>query len=326
MKRLLATPLVIAGTVIALAGLGAMPANASSVIVVPPGGSIQDAVNAASPGTTIELRAGTYDGGVLVQKSQITIRGAGAATVLVQHGTNNCAALDPDAVNSGICVVGDFNNPGVNPVVGVRIESLTVAGFNGFGAVAFDTDKLRVEHVTASDNDEYGITAFASTRTRFTHDWVLNTPEEAGFYIGDIADAQGSVVSDNYASGNALGILVRHANNVKVTENTFVNNCVGVALINDGQPGGQGDTLVSENVIAHNNKVCPPSEEVPITLTGTGVLIFGGLNNTVTENKIVGNRGTAPWSGGVVLVKGGDPANPTIPGSPDMSVGGLRRS
>jgi hypothetical protein len=197
------------------------------------------------------------------------------------------------------------------PVTGVSITSLTVRGFASFGVIGFLTDRLSVTKVTAAKNGDYGITEFASTRGWFTDNWVLDNAKDAGLYVGDIADAKGTVVADNHASGNALGVLVRHAHNVKVTGNWLTGNCTGVALVDDGQSGGQGNTWVSNNVVTRNNKFCPPEGPVP-PLGGTGIVLVGGQHNTIVDNTIDGNRGTQPFSGGVVLEKGVPPMGSSV--------------
>ena len=179
----------------------------------------------------------------------------------------------------------------------MTIKNLTVRGFDGFGVFGFGTDRLSVTGVHALFNTEYGITEFNSTRGKFIGNVVIGSIEEAGLYVGDIANAHGTVVKDNVAIGNALGLLVRHAHNVTVTGNRFIRNCTGVALVDDGQPGGQGDTVVMHNVIDRNNRSCPAGEDAP-PLQGTGVLIFGGHDNTIKNNEIIGNRGRRRHVGG----------------------------
>ncbi|MEU6748658.1 right-handed parallel beta-helix repeat-containing protein [Spirillospora sp. NPDC046719] len=269
--------------------------------VVRPGHSIQEAVDRARPGDTIKLLRGTYDGGVLVTK-RLTIRGSGDKTVLRPGGVDHCAAVK--RAGTGICVIG---RPG-HPVKGVTIKDLTVRRFAKNGIFGQFTDRLTVEHVLAADNGEYGISEFNSTRGRFAHDWALNNGDEAGFYVGDIADAHGTVVTGNRSTGNAIGLLVRHARHVKAWENQLVGNCVGVALVDDSQKGGQGNTKVWKNNVSNNNRECAAHEEVP-PLGGTGVLFFGGDHNLVEKNVVKDNRGRLPYSGGIVLFRGTPPLN-----------------
>jgi nitrous oxidase accessory protein NosD len=282
----------------------ALPASADGVgharvLRVAPGHSIQAAVDRAHPGDTIKLAPGNYAGGILISKNNITIRGAGRSTVLHDTGTNHCAAI---AGPTGICVVA----AGGGTVRGVTIKNLQVRRFGAFGVFGFGTDRLTVTGVAAVNNGEYGITEFASTRGSFIGNVVTGSTGEAGLYVGDTPDAHGTTVADNVSIGNALGVLVRHAHNVNIRDNTFVGNCAGVALVDDGQAGGQGDTRVTGNVIVMNNRACPGSTDAP-PLGGSGVIIFGGQRDTVRDNAIIGNRGdpaTSPLAGGVVLVRG----------------------
>jgi nitrous oxidase accessory protein NosD len=285
--------------------LAAAPANAGgkggSVHVVRPGHSIQRAVDHARPGDTIVLKAGTYAGGILISTNGITIRGAGRKTVLVPKGENHCASMDDGSEESGICVL----DPAMKHTIKhVTIKNLTVKGFDGFGIVGFGTDKLTVKGVYALDNEEYGITEFGSTRGAFIGNYVAGSSGEAGLYVGDIADAEGTIVKYNTSIDNALGILVRHARNVYVSDNTFSGNCAGVALVNDGQEGGQGNTYVTDNTIHANNNFCAAVPNEAPALQGTGVLIFGGDHNVIRDNLIIRNRGNEEVSGGVVLTDG----------------------
>ncbi|GIG63254.1 hypothetical protein Lfu02_76260 [Longispora fulva] len=288
--RILLTGAVVASAV-AVGGQPAMAGGDSHIVL--PGQSIQAAVDAAHPGDTIQLLPGTYDGGVRVAKPGITIQGADGATVLRPGGTNHCLA---DAGPSGICVIG---------VHGVTVRALGVEGFDAFGVIGFQTDALHVTAVHAVDNGEYGITEFESTRGEFVGNWVSGTREDAGLYVGDIADAHGTKVVGNHTSGNALGVLVRHAHNVTVSGNFADGNCTGIALVDDGQAGGQGDNRVTANIVTANNRFCPPSPDGVPPLQGAGIILVGGQRNEVSANKVDDNLGgPVPFPGGILLVPG----------------------
>ncbi|MGY0236575.1 right-handed parallel beta-helix repeat-containing protein [Longispora urticae] len=290
--RILMVGAVVASTV----ALGATPAMAGDSQIVLPGQSIQAAVDAAHPGGAIQLLPGTYAGGVKVTKHGITIRGAGPETVIAPMGANGCAGQAPP---TGICVLG---TPG-HPVHGVTVESLTVRDFE-FGVFGLFTDRLTVRTVHAVDNPEYGIAEFESTRGEFVGNWVTGSHEEAGLYVGDIANAYGTKVSGNHVSGSALGILVRHAHHVKVSANNIVDNCAGIVLVDDGQPGGLGHDEVSANNVSGNNRFCPPAGDVP-PLQGTGIALIGGQYNKVSANIVNDNKGgPVPFPGGIVLFPG----------------------
>lgn len=299
MKRILAASL---STVVVLSGLASFaPAGHAATAggkgrrthVVRPGHSIQKAVDRARPGDVIKLKTGRYDGGVLVRK-RLTIRGAGDRTVIRPGRKDHCKKAR--VPGNGFCVVGRAGHP----VKGVTIKKLKVEKFKENGVFGIYTDRLTVKHVLAKRNGEYGIAEFISTRGRFVHNRAIDNRLDAGLYVGDIQNARGTVVAWNHASGNAIGLLVRHARHVKAWGNKLVGNCTGVALVDDGQPGGQGNTRIWKNLVAKNNRFCPGHAPVP-PLGGTGILFFGGDHNTIEKNTVKGNRGKLPYSGGIVL-------------------------
>ncbi|WP_165950414.1 right-handed parallel beta-helix repeat-containing protein [Actinomadura sp. GC306] len=299
MRRTLAVSL---GTAVAFAAFmpaGQAATDASRVHVVKPGRSIQKAVNKARPGDVIQLKAGRYDGGVLVRKP-LTIRGAGDRTVLRPGRKDHCAKARQAGM--GICVVGREGRP----VRNVTVEKLSVQRFKETGVFGIHTDRLSVVHVLAKRNGEYGIAEYNSTRGRFLQNRVHDSGAHAGLYVGDIADAHGTVVAHNRASGNAMGLLVRHARNVKVHDNTFTGNCAGVLLVDDGQRGGQGNNALWENKISKNNRGCKAYGPVP-ALKGTGIMLIGGDHNSIKKNDVTRNRGKLPYSGGIVLFPGAPP-------------------
>ncbi|MFD1078960.1 right-handed parallel beta-helix repeat-containing protein [Longispora fulva] len=267
--------------------------------IVPPGGSIQAAVDAALPGGSIQLLPGTYAGGVTVTKPGITIRGAGPETVIAPAGANACAATGMFPP-TGICV---FGAPG-HPVHGVTVESLTVRDFT-VGVFGILTDRLTVRTVYAVDNEDYGVAEFESTRGEFVGDWISGSGGEAGLYVGDSADAHGTRVEGNHVTGSAVGTFVRHSHHVIVKGNFLEGDCTGIVLLDDGQAGGQGDNEVSANIVRDNNVYCPPNGEGAPPLQGTGIALVGGQHNQVSANIVDDNRGgPGPIPGGIVLIPG----------------------
>lgn len=93
------------GSIVTAAAL-AVPASAQaagSIIVSPGSGTLQKAMDAASPGTTLRLHAGTYNGAVTAHRSgtasaPIVIQpyGDGAVTVTANLPAPNCKATSPN--------------------------------------------------------------------------------------------------------------------------------------------------------------------------------------------------------------------------------------
>jgi len=288
----------------ALASAKSPSASRRWLIVVSPGQSIQAAVNRARPGFTILLRPGVYHQSIQIRTSGITLLGSGSS----RHGTvikpprhiprTECnRTFGP----TGICVLAKKIKAGkvLKPVRNVRILNLRVKGFRAFGVFGFGTNGLTVSHVTAINNGGYGVARFNSTKTLFAHD-VARGSHEAGFYVGDSPHAD-TVLRDNVATGNALGIFIRHARNVAVLNNSATHNCEGILVLDDGQKGGAGNAIIHHNIFSHNNKFCPATEEAP-KFQGGGVLLLGATKVLVSHNRVNGNRGRQLNSGGVVVL------------------------
>ena len=115
-----------------VAGLTLASASSNS-LVVHPGESIQAAVDAASPGDTVVVRAGTYRESVRIQTDGLTLQAQGAVTLEPPHyGEGQCYLPGHDV---GICVLPADFDPATweytNPVRDVTITGFRVTGFEG---------------------------------------------------------------------------------------------------------------------------------------------------------------------------------------------------
>lgn len=288
---------------LAAAVLTAPASAAPRVRVVHPGESIQDAVDAASPGDTIAVRAGTYRENLLVQKNGISLR-AGRGVVLRPPAPGRALCNRVEQV--GICVIpADLDlatNAYTRRVRDVSITGFRIAGFEGDGIFGFGTRNLHVAGVRAAGNTDYGMASFDGVGTRFVGN-AVNGSDDAGLYVGDSPDANAAVLG-NRSWDNALGVLVRHDHNVVVAGNTTWNNCAGVFLLDDGQDGGSGHTAVLDNVVRRNNHRCTQFAGFLLTpaVAGGGIVAVGSQHNVVAHNVVRGNSGRTGYSGGIVLV------------------------
>ena len=314
-----------AGLGIALCSSTAASAWTSATIVVWPGQSIQAAVNRAHPGDTVLVKPGVYHQSVQIRKNGITLRGSGAfsgGTVLVPPRSIPMTLCNQVAGPTGICILAkkiDVKTGAViTPVRNDTVTALLVKGFPGNGVFGYGTVGMRVTRVAAINNAEYGISRFESRDTLFAHDLATGSGE-AGFYIGDSPHAD-TVVRDNNAYGNLFGIFIRHARHILVKHNRLAGNCQGVIVLDDGQPGGAGNTAIVGNSVVKNNKSCPASEDAP-ALQGGGVLLLGATRSLVAHNGVFGNSGTQFNSGGIVVLsaqpvtKGSNPDFDTVAGN-----------
>ena len=117
-----------AGPAIALGTGMASAAQASSVIVVGPGQSIQAAINAARPGDTVFVRPGVYHQSVQIRTNGITLRGSGAfhgGTVLVPPKHIPRTLCNTGFGPTGVCVLARRLNPTTGTVFVTGVSPIT---------------------------------------------------------------------------------------------------------------------------------------------------------------------------------------------------------
>jgi hypothetical protein len=304
----------LASVAIGMIGLvvGAAPASAkpkNQMIHVGAGDSIQAALDAANPGDTVDVAAGTYAESLTISKDGIR---------LVGHDTTLVPGTEPSPTGTGILVAdvdlsgGEFPPPINHIVDGVTITGITIDGQDeqSTGVFVFGASNTTLSSDVAVNNEDYGFFANTSTGTTFTND-VASGGGEAGFYVGDSPDANASLKNVE-SFDNLFGIFVRDAQGVQLNGVNSHDNCVGMLVLADA-PGPAGDVTAHNSSFSHNQKACEAEEdEGTPPLSGIGVLIVGGndvrLNgNTISDNVpsgdtvasagvavIVGDQGTAP--------------------------------
>lgn len=310
----------------------ALPAQASSLRIVHPGESIQQAVDRAHPGDTILLLPGTYRGSVLITTSNLTIRGAGSATVIVPTtpaphkavapravGVTDNSGADCSAPGNGVCVLGKAGHP----LSRVLIESLAVAGFAKNGVSGSGTDRMTVRDVVAENNGEEGISQEKSTRGLIVGNQVRNNGQ-AGIFVTNIAygeggalDTRGTLIEDNESTGNRFGADLRRVRNLVFRYNVVAGNCSGVFVVGDENRPRGGALTVRDNQVIANNKYCASDGRLP-ALQGVGIVLTGVEDTVLTRNEAVDNDGATPMSGGIVLFhsfNGGPDTGNTITGN-----------
>jgi nitrous oxidase accessory protein NosD len=297
----------------AAAALSQAAPAAAATRVVNPGQSIQSAIDASSPGDTVDVKKGTYREFLQINnKDRITLKGENATLKPpTTAGTSTCnQGGDP----TGVCITGQLNPPvGDNPptvvrnAVADRVTGFKISGFKGNGIFGFGVRAMRIDHNTFTANGEYGVFSNTSTATRLDHNVARKNNGEAAFYVGDSPNAR-ATVDHNRAIGNvAQGLFLRDASHGRVTHNVLSGNCAGIVVLADA-PGPAGHWRFDHNVVDRNNAACKgnPKEGESAT-SGIGIALAGADHTLVTRNKVRRNRHLHPSdaSGGIIVVRGG---------------------
>ncbi|MGW5099794.1 right-handed parallel beta-helix repeat-containing protein [Streptomyces sp. NPDC004100] len=287
-------------------GLGAAPAAAAhQTLVVRPGHSIQKAVNAAQPGDTVLVLAGTYHESVVVDTPWVTLRGVGARTVVKPAATKTGKVANTCAQHGdGICVLGTKKKN----VEGVTVADLKVTGFSHAGVFGMATDSLTVRRVQAVDNKVWGIATERSVHSLLRENQARRNGD-AGLFLANTINEEGGAynsgatrVERNRLENNRIGVTVRRLRNLTVSDNTITGNCGGIFVVGDENKPQGGNLTVASNDVVENNKYCAKTARLPV-IQGSGIVLTGAEKTRVTGNHVAGNRGKSPLSGGIVLFK-----------------------
>jgi hypothetical protein len=230
--------------------------------------TIQAAVDRATPGTLVLVRAGVYRESVTVSRPDLVVRGA----------DRNRTILDGEFHRQdGIDVHAD----------GVAVENLTARNFTGNGFYWEHVDGYRGSYLTASRNGRYGLYASDSQHGQFDHSYASGSGD-SGFYVG-ACDPCHAVISDVIAENNAVGFSGTNASNdLAIVASRWRNNGVGIipnSLDDEPMAPQDGMVIAGNQVTGHPSTATPRSLEFQ-ALDGTGIALVGVQDDVVTKNRV----------------------------------------
>ncbi|MFM7786201.1 MAG: right-handed parallel beta-helix repeat-containing protein, partial [Gammaproteobacteria bacterium] len=219
------------GAIKAVAG----PAG-EGVLVVEDGESIQAAVTAAAPGTTIRILPGTYSETVYVDKDGIRLVGvieAGRRPVLDGRKTLNDAVL-----YSG-------NN--------VVVENLEIRNYKGNGIMGQAGNNFEIRNNLIADAGVYGIFPQLGQNGVVEHN-IVSGIADAAIYVGMSDNIH---VAHNEVFDSVAGIEIENSRHAIVEDNYVHDNAGGMlAFITPGLPiKTTYDVIFRNNFIVNNNHV-----------------------------------------------------------------------
>lgn len=225
--------------------LGASSATATTLVVGGGGAqfqSIQTAIDAASPGDTVQVRAGNYTGNLTLRK-QITLEGVDRPKL---------------------------RGEGAGSVVTVLADGCVIRGFliehSGGDLTREDSGILLKSSNNQIENNElrdilYGIYLYSSHGNRLTHNQIRGRPEleegdrGAGLHLWDSPD---NIIEDNTISEERDGMYIQSCNGNQIRRNRVSNLRYGLHYMFSDRNIFE-DNFFSNNVagaaIMYSNKI-----------------------------------------------------------------------
>jgi hypothetical protein len=255
--------------------------------------TIQKAINAAKPGDTVKVPNGTWKEGVKIQgakKRFLKLIGN------IKHPEK--------VVFEGKSLKGAAKSNGVliNKANEVTVRGFTAQHYNGNGFFVTNANGYHLNDLIAKYVGVYGVYAFNTVGGEMRRDTAAWN-NDSGFYVGQTPKQTKpvrTILSDLVSYGNVLGYSGTNSRYVTITKSKWFNNGLGIvpnALDSEKFPPPE-ENVITDNDIFWNNfdyykgapfKLRPPATgDVPYP-TGVGVLLFGGRNNKITNNRIFGN-------------------------------------
>ena len=161
-------------------------------------------------------------------------------------------------------------------------------------------------HLTSWGERKYGIFAYNSTgpvalpgedpqglpRSMFADSYGAWSGDSA-FYIGECRDCNAeinNVISEN----NAIGYSGTNAGgDLHLINSTWQNNGAGIvpnSLTSEKDPPQDGSTIANNLIRNNNNNRAPRIGSTYLAPVGDGIVLAGGQNNIVRNNRIEGHR------------------------------------
>ena len=237
--------------------------------------TIQEAVCAAHEGDLVLVDKGTYRESVDVTTPKLTVRGTDRNRVILDGGfklENGIRVLETD---------------------GVVVENMTARNYTSNGFFWTGSDYFRGSYLTAYRNGDYGVYAFDAYHGQLDHGYGGGSPD-AGFYVGECFRCD--VVIDTVLSeNNGLGYSgTNSGGDLYIVNSTFRNNRAGI-VPNTGSYEGcypQRETTIVGNLVYDNNSKTAPAIDNALLASGNGILIPGGVRDTVERNRVTNHDRT----------------------------------
>lgn len=242
-----------------------------------PYNTIQEGVNAASVGGTVQVASGTYYENVVINKS-LTLKGAGSDITIIDGS---------GPPKTGVEITGD----------NVNISRFTIRN-SGHGVHLHMCSGATVSDNTITSNKYEGIYAQSSNGNTIRGN-IITSNEFEGMYL---EASTGNKISGNTITNNTFwGIcLDSSSNNNTISGNTITSHIrwPGIVLENSGS------IIISDNVILSNDRGIELVSSSDDTISGNtisnndiGIELYYSGGNTIYQNNFINNTDQVVPSG-----------------------------
>ena len=323
------------GIVVLIGGIAFLSSSAhsqavSAFIVPDDQPTIQDAINAANPGTTIVIRTGTYRESILIQKDNIRLVGAEEPGTVIIDGkelvdVTGIHILNASRVEIRGLVVQNFDGF-VGPETGDYRAGILLQGGRA-NVIRHNQLRLNGNNLVLDGSDNNQINGNTVALAKYAGIWLkngsdgntlkgnigydndhrpltLSSSELPGCGILITDGSSGNSIKDNDLFRNGRGIMLeRGANDNQIIGNMLHDNAkFGIALFAGDNPAQ--DNVLTDNVAINNAfRLVTSVEGLVIGEMGfnEGADLFDELGGIDTLNKWEDNISEANNVGGVVI-------------------------
>lgn len=245
------------------------------VLTVQEGETIQEVVDRAQPGDTVQLPYGVYNERVVIDISDFTFEG-------IPNADGDFPILDGEGVlTEGVIASG--NN--------FTVGNLHVRNYTDNGVIVEGVRNVHFHDIFAENVGTYGIYPVQSTDVLVERVEVTGV-DDAGVYAGQ---SENVVVRDSVVYGNVLGIEIENTINAEVYNNHAYDNTVGILIVLLPQLTSKisANTAVYNNLLENNNhENFAPGGAAAVAPAGVGILLVSTDNADVYNNTLIGNKTT----------------------------------
>jgi parallel beta-helix repeat protein len=265
-------------TRIFLAILVAMPMLASATkYTVSPGMSIQETIDKAVSGDSIQVLPGEY-----FQSIKITTPGL------------NVIGMEYEGVHALLNgfnkeLVSRMSNPITIEANDVVVEGFHVRDFEGEGLILNDRENVTLRKLDIAVREGDAL-RFENSANITIEGCVLRS----NGYIGlSLRKCQGVTVSRTESYNNALGVEITDGVKVSLNEMSVHNNVMGILLVTtSGEPGYSEHVTISNSRILDSKNILGEMKrpDLPLFMPGVGLRIVGTAHTMVFRCDIEGNQ------------------------------------